>query len=126
MTEENFKLEVIGSLSELKTDVSAIKTHLATLNGKVLRHSDEIAETTLEIARTKLETAALLARHSLDCSTKSEMSEVRAVVVADKEKVIVHANKLELLTKVMGWILGATAILLLLHASEVLKFFKIG
>lgn len=44
MSERDFQLEVIESLTELKTDMRSVKEHLAKLNGKVAAHEKELCE----------------------------------------------------------------------------------
>lgn len=44
MSDHDFQLEVIEALSELRTDMRAVKEHLAALNGKVLKHEIELSE----------------------------------------------------------------------------------
>ena len=44
MSDHDFQLKVMEALGELKTDMSAVKEHLKTLNGKVLSHEKELSE----------------------------------------------------------------------------------
>ncbi len=44
LSQNDFQLEVIEALTELRTDMRSVKEHLAKLNGKVAAHERELAE----------------------------------------------------------------------------------
>jgi septal ring factor EnvC (AmiA/AmiB activator) len=57
MTDQDFQLEVVESLTALKTDVGAIKDHLVRLNGSVAKAHEKIEEQRKEMAEEKEQSA---------------------------------------------------------------------
>lgn len=137
MLENDFQLKTTETLGKIEATLDGILTHLATINGRVSAHTKELTEraekeaedkleSAAEVARLKLEGLAALNAHILGCPLKSFVSETAKVVSDERQLRAVNINKLEGVVVAVKWLFSVTAILSLLQAASIIKYFKVG
>jgi hypothetical protein len=89
MAEHAFQLEVLTSLTELRTDLRAVRDHLSRLNGSVARHEADIGQLKLDQARRQgEETTARRWWEHLKPAVWAIAGMITALVVSHAEKMI--------------------------------------
>lgn len=120
---KTFEGTVIAQLSIIATKIEAIETHLATLNGRVVKQEKENFERQLE-----------LSKHASDCPVR-EIIETRIKPMEEQLRVIstdkaaadavktTQSRWLKNMSPAIWTVVGAIGILILTHSKEVLAAF---
>ena len=114
MSEHDFQCAVIAALAELKTDMGAVREHLARLNGKVATHE-------LAVGELKLRLASRESYCPLVEKIEGELQPIRDFVLTTEAKKSTSRTWMDWLKPVIWVVAGMIGSLVLLHAKEMLK-----
>ena len=122
MSEYDFQREMLDQLRDLAvgqasigTDVAAMKEHLSKLNGKVAAHELQVGKMQVELAER---------RHQcpLADALEDRIRPVEDFITAEKASEKTSSTWMKWLWPLIWAGAGAFALLVLLHASDILKF----
>ena len=133
-TELTFRETMLRDLGIVLTKVSAIEEHLRTLNGKVVKHEEQIAANHLAFVQhvsncpfAGKDLGNIMGSKADKDETKEigeRIEKLEVIAAENKARGVSNQNVIKIIMPIVYSLGGAIIVLLLTHADVLLKYWK--